>query len=54
VTDTHIAHERAHVTGTKHVPDQAATLVHMECIAFSGDNAGGILTAVLKHQYPVI
>ena len=52
--NTDVARQDAHVTGTKNIPDQPATLVSVKLGAFGGYDAGSILPAMLKHQQPVV
>ena len=54
VGDADVAHEGAHVAGAEHVAHQAAALVHVERAFVGGDDAGGVLAAVLQHQQPVV
>ena len=49
-----VAEQRAHVARAEDVAHQAAALVHVEGRALGGDDAGGILAAMLQHQQPVI
>ena len=54
VGDAGVAHERAHVAGAEDVAHEPAALVHVERAFVGGDDAGGILAAVLQHQQPVV
>ncbi|MFM2065281.1 MAG: hypothetical protein RLZZ584_190 [Pseudomonadota bacterium] len=49
-----IARQRAHVAGAEDVAHHAARLVHEELGAARGDDAGGVLAAVLQQQQCVI
>jgi hypothetical protein len=54
VADADRAREVAHVPGAKDVADVAAALVHVEHRALAGDDAGGVLAAVLQQQQRVV
>ena len=54
VGDAGVTHQRTHVAGAEHVAHHAAALVHVEGRALGGDDARGILPAMLQHQQTVI
>ena len=54
VADADVAEEVAHVARAEHVAHVAARLVHVERRAVVGDDAGGVLAAVLQQQQPVV
>ena len=54
MADAEVARKLAHVPGAKHVAHVAGTLVDVKHRAFAGDDAGGILPAVLEQQQPVV
>ena len=54
VPDAKVARQIAHVARPEYVPDVAAGLVHMKRRAVVGDDAGGILPAMLEQKQPVI
>jgi hypothetical protein len=48
MSDTHIADQATHVTGLKHVFNQAVIFMHEKSIAIGGNDACGILSSVLQ------
>ncbi|MNW03393.1 hypothetical protein D3C71_1993200 [compost metagenome] len=54
MTNACITEQRAHVTGTEHVPHQAAALVHVKGLAIGRNNPGCVLTTVLQQLQTVI
>ena len=48
------AHEVAHVAGTEHVLHESRSLVHVENRTLAGDDARGVLAAVLQQQEAVV
>ena len=54
MADAHLALETQHVALLEHVPHQAVVLAQVDAPAFAGEDAGGILAAVLQDQQTVI
>ena len=54
MTDTHIADQATHVTGLKHVFNQAVIFMHEKSIAVGGNDACGILPSVLQDQQTIV
>ena len=54
MADAHFADQGTHVARPKHVAHQAATLVHIKCIAICGDDSGGVLAAMLQHLKAIV
>ena len=49
-----LPHQATHVTGTKHIANEARAFVHVKTPAFTGRYAGRILTTVLQDLKAVI
>ena len=54
VGDAGVAGEIAHVAGAEYVAHHADVFVHVERIVFDGNDAGGVLAAVLQHLQAVV
>ena len=54
VADADVAEEIAHVARAEHVADVAARLVQVKRRAVVGDDPGGVLSAMLQEQEPVV
>ena len=54
VTDAHVADQAAHVAVAEYVPDHAVVLAQEQPVPVAGDDAGGVLSPVLKNRQSVI
>jgi hypothetical protein len=52
--DTDVARQVAHVAGTEYVAHHTKMLVHVEHAPIHGDDAGGVLPAMLQQLKPVV
>ena len=54
VSDSAGAEQAAHVARAKDVAHHAAALVHVKRGALGGNDAGGVLAAVLQHEQAIV
>ena len=54
VTDTHVARQTQHVARVEHVTHEAVGPALLQALLAPGDDARGILTAVLHHRQAVV
>ncbi len=52
--EPHVAPQLNHVTGAEYVPRQTVVLAQVKLLTLAGDDASGILAAVLKHQQRIV
>ena len=54
MADAHVAVKRVHVAGVEHVAHQAIVLAQIHVTSVAGENAGGVLAAMLHHRQTVV
>jgi hypothetical protein len=54
VRDADVARQRAHVARAEYVAHHAVALLHVKGLALAGNDASGVLAAMLQQQQPVV